>query len=181
MKKMWKCLKSITGNKQTNTSDEIEFNDVISCDEKTISNKFNQYFVESIDKLNKEIPKIKNNDQNLSININDNTQFHWSQIQIDDLLKTTKNLIQKVNKSEYCNSMVWNDAMDYIAFFVKQIINEVLCNGVIPNDWKRSMITPIPKINNTNKASEFRPINQTEVPDEKFADRSHCDHSANTL
>lgn len=74
---------------------------------------------------------------------------------------------KKTNKSEICNSEVWYDAMDYIAYFLMTIINESLSNGNVPDEWKISKVTPIPKIKNTQNANEFRPINSMQT-DEKI-------------
>lgn len=71
----------------------------------------------------------------------------------------SKTLTNKVNKSDLCNSMVWNDSMEYTAYFMKTIINEAIDSGNIPDVWKVSTITPIQKLRNTNLADEHRPIN----------------------
>lgn len=39
------------------------------------------------------------------------------------------------------------------------VINDFLSTGCFPDDWKTSMILPIPKIGKPKKASEYRPIN----------------------
>lgn len=59
--------------------------------------------------------------------------------------------------------MVWNDAMDYIAYFTTVVINEAIETANLPNVWKTSTVTPIPKIRNTSIAGEFRPINSLPV------------------
>lgn len=74
---------------------------------------------------------------------------------------------KKINKSDTCNAQVWNDAMEYIAFFLPSIINESLVNGYVPIEWKISKVTPIQKIKHTKKVSEFRPINSMQT-DEKI-------------
>ena len=35
--------------------------------------------------------------------------------------------------------------------------------GILPENWKTSMITPIEKISRTNKCEEFRPINSLKL------------------
>lgn len=59
--------------------------------------------------------------------------------------------------------------MTYTAFFLSHIINKSLRLGVFPDQWKTSMVTPIPKIVNTNIANNFRPINELPV-DEKICE-----------
>lgn len=53
---MWACLKKILPTKTNNTSDEIEFEQKTTTDTKDICNKFNDYFIDSILKINAEIP-----------------------------------------------------------------------------------------------------------------------------
>lgn len=62
--------------------------------------------------------------------------------------------------------MVWNDAMQYVGFFVCQLVNESMLEGAFPETLKTSLITPIPKKTNTKKANEHRPINS--MPIEEF-------------
>lgn len=51
------------------------------------------------------------------------------------------------------------DTFEIIGDIFFNIINESLRTGVVPDVFKVSMVVPIPKINNTNKCEEFRPIN----------------------
>lgn len=52
--KMWSCLRKLMPNKIDKTSDEIIFENKAECDEKIISNKFNEYFINSIIKINSD-------------------------------------------------------------------------------------------------------------------------------
>lgn len=164
--KMWKCIKSIISNKSTIVSDEIIFEGNPCKNALNISENFNNFFVNSVNELNMKIPSATDN---LNSIIGNNNTFKLRPIEIDDIIITAKALKKKVNRSEYCNSMVWSDAMDYIAHFMKSILNEVLLTGNFPIDWKISTVTPIPKITNTCKAEEFRPINTT-ATDEKLCE-----------
>lgn len=78
-------------------------------------------------------------------------------------------MTKKVNKSKICNSEIWYDAMEYVAYFLTSIINESLATGVFPDEWEISKVTLIPKIKNTQKSNEFRPINSM-LTDEKIAE-----------
>lgn len=95
--------------------------------------------------------------------------FKFKEVSIDDVTQASKYLTKKINKSHLCNSNVWYDSMAYIVHFLTRTINDSLMNGIFPNQWKVSTITPIPKITNTNIASNFRPINELPV-DEKICE-----------
>lgn len=168
--KMWKLLKSLISNKMDNACEEIIFENEKITDTKLISNKFNEYFVDSITELNGQINDVNNGYFELINNSNyssDNNEFKLRTITVEEIFDTAKFLKRKINRSTHCNSLVWHDAMDYIAHFMKTLINEIILNGILPDEWKISTVTPIPKIKNTNKADTFRPINAMEC-DEKF-------------
>lgn len=154
-KHMWMCLKKLLPSRMSEISNEIEFeNGMTSTNSTEICEKFNEYFIDSIIKINREIPK-----ENAQINITRNEQiFKFKPTNIETITKITKKFTKKVDKNNTCNSMVWNDAMEYIAYHMKTIINESLASGKFPDELKTT-ITPIPKIRNTKKINEFRPIN----------------------
>lgn len=164
-KKIWNCLKNITNDGKTKISDEIKFENMKSRDDKIICENFNKFFVNSIIKIDSEIPNVPNTKPN--INVNNNVIFKFKKVACEEICEIAKILTKKINKSDLCNSMVWNDSMEYIGHFMSQIINQSLETGIIPEIWKTSHVIPIPKINNTQNASEFRPIN-TLPNDEKI-------------
>lgn len=61
-----------------NVSEEIKFENVAICDKNQISNKFNEYFIESIVKIKNEIPLIQND-----IELKNNaTKFKFEQVEL---------------------------------------------------------------------------------------------------
>lgn len=85
--------------------------------------------------------------------------FQFERTNIDQVMKIVKHLTKKVNKSDKCNSLVLFDAMDYIGYFLTNIINESLVEGQVPNAWKTLIVVPIPEKTNTKNAAEHRGIN----------------------
>lgn len=136
-------------------NNEIIFENGATSDEFEISKRFNDFFIKSIVEINAEIPIEEGN-----INtVNPNQIFKFSKVNVEQICEIAKKFTNKINMSQICNSEVWNDAMQYMGYFMSVIINESLEKGVFPDQWKLSMITPIPKVNNTNKCDQFRPIN----------------------
>ena len=43
------------------------------------------------------------------------------------------------------------------------ILNESIRTGIVPNDWKRALVTPIHKKGNKNAVSNYRPISLTSI------------------
>lgn len=164
--KMWKCLRSLISNKSLKTSHEINFGNENMTDPQLIANKFNEYFINSIVLLNSQIPESNDQTHN-TIEVLCENDFNLQKVSIEEEDNSAKELKEKINKAEYCNSMVWYDSMEYTADFLKSIINEIFETGKIPYNWKILTVTPIPKIKNTNQFVEFRPINTMEN-DEKI-------------
>lgn len=154
---MWNCLNKLITCKNTVTSDEIIFEDGAKTNANEIAEKFNEYFIKSIIEINSEIPTVIR--QFDGINDQCETTFKFKPVDTDEIIKSTRKLTKKINKSDLCNSRVWDDSMEYCAFFMSTIINESLSSGYFPKAWKTATVTPIPKIKNTKQASEHRPIN----------------------
>lgn len=155
-KSMWKSLNKILPTKIKNiASCEIAFKNGPITNETEISNKFNDFFVESIIEINSQIP----NESEITNATVSNYSFKFKHVNVEQVMNVTKQLTRKINKSEICNSMVWHDAVEYIGHYLSLIINKSFDNGKFPECWKESTITPIPKMKNTNKCEEFRPIN----------------------
>lgn len=51
------------------------------------------------------------------------------------------------------------DSFDVIGYFFVNIINESFSSCHVPQFWKQSTVTPVPKIKHAIKCSDFRPIN----------------------
>lgn len=167
-KKMWKCLNKLISNKKAEKiSDEIVFPNVKSCDNKEISENFNNYFIDSIIDINKSIPAT---DASTQLPNNVDTQFKFQKTNIEQIGDILNFLKKKVNRADVCNSNVWFDAFEYCGYFINDIVNTSLSKGIVPDEWKISTVTPIPKIKNTMNASQFRPINS--LPnDEKIIEK----------
>lgn len=164
---MWKYLNKLISNKQKNISDEIIFDDGPSINKRDISEKFNNFFVNSIVKINNDIPiqYMPKMGENQIVH-----SFNFEQVNVECISEIVNELGKKVNKSELLNSNVWRDAFEYCGHFLTNIINHSLKSGVYPDEWKKSTVIPIPKIKNTNIANNFRPIN-TLPNDEKVIEK----------
>lgn len=47
-------------------------------------------------------------------------------------------------------------------------MNDSLVQGIFPDQWKISTVTPIPKLGNTNIACDSRPINELPLDEKKL-------------
>lgn len=93
--------------------------------------------------------------------INDNIEL-WSEFELID-----ESVILKILERTRTKSGINNVNVTVIKILMKccpevivQHMNKCLQEAVCPDIWKYTIVTPIPKVKNTIKASEMRPINQ---------------------
>lgn len=82
----------------------------------------------------------------------------------EELLSVIKHIKTK-SGIDFVNIDVVNDAMQTLKPFLLNTINSSLNKGYCPKQWRKSMVTPIKKIQNAYDASDLRPINQISIPD----------------
>lgn len=44
------------------------------------------------------------------------------------------------------------------------LCNLSISNGIVPDEWKKALVTPIPKIQNSKNVSDLRPISLLPIP-----------------
>lgn len=153
-KSMWCNIKKYVMNKKDFEINNINFGGEIVEEKLYIAEKFNSYFIDSINKINNEIPKIEYN------NIIQPTPhiFKFRKITMNELHSILKNMNNK--KDHYfVNANMFIDSFDLIGSNLLSIINNSLESGVFPNFWKDSIVVPVEKIKGSNKCEDFRPIN----------------------
>lgn len=68
--------------------------------------------------------------------------------------------IKSKSDCELINKTILSDALTVIGLPFLGVVNSSLEEETYPENWKNSVVTPIPKIPGTSKGEEFRPINQ---------------------
>lgn len=126
-----------------------------------IANKFNNYFVQSIEEIVNDIVVDKYN-----FNVND-FEYGESVTTLDKLIevdeKELNSIIKKLDKNKGKENVISCDIISKIQsvdrIVITKFINYSLESSEILNEQKNSLIHPIPKVKGTNKAEEYRPIN----------------------
>lgn len=170
-KAMWRKIKELTKEKQSEVH-SIEIKGIEISDKNQVAEKLNDYFIESIQELNKNIkpmpdPIIKKNNERTQIE-----KFKFEQIKYEDIERIIKNIktksdIDMINKNVIINSM------PIIGDKIVKIINESFSKGEFPETWKQSQIKPIYKVKNSKNMKDIRPINMLPTYEkiiEKLAD-----------
>lgn len=159
-KQLWKTLKKLWKNKE-NSANCISFNGSSVEDGNEICNKFNSYFVDSVQEINSSIENVPDtyNDQNE--HLSDQLSV-FRQISLDDLRKVVYS-IGNSSGVENVNLQVLKDSFEVTGKYLLNIVNKSLEIGKCPQNWKQSVVVPIPKIPGTTKAEEYRPINMLPI------------------
>jgi len=157
-KKLWKNLKSLYKSK----SEKINFvkvNNIAYDTPSTIANNLNEAFITSIDEIIKNIDDPIRNDYLDNIKSPENI-FELVTIDFDNLkffLKMIKDknfddFISGGNLIDICSNENLNEKM-------LQLINKSIIESEMPEIFKLSVVSPIPKVNNPCYPEDFRPIN----------------------
>ncbi|XP_046737531.1 uncharacterized protein LOC124406219 [Diprion similis] len=155
------CRNDLIGDKKISFGTKsIEFNNILYTEPEIIAHKFNEFFIQSIEEIVEEIGIIAD-DQNLILNdMNADRCFDKFQIvQHNDL----EEIINRLNNRKGSNNEITADIIKMVwkcdSRIILDVINKSLQEGEVPDEWKTSIITPIPKVNGSIKAEEYRPIN----------------------
>lgn len=159
-KKLWKNLKPLLPNKKERShSSSILFDHEEIFDSTLIANKFNQYFLTSINELVDSIVR-SNNVEYIVENIKFYSVFKdFQPTSISELRKLISNIKNSSGQEDGISSAVLKDAFNVIGNRFLDVINASLQIGKVPKDWKTSVISPIQKIQGSRKCEDFRPIN----------------------
>lgn len=132
---------------------------------KELANKFNKFFIDSIEQiiLTRDNNNVNSNLFNL-FNFDCLNYFnHFDEINMDKLYNLINKLDANKRSPEGINKQILYNVCESIGEHFLDILNTSLSTGMFPEKWKIATVTPIRKVNNTNNANEFRPINQLPI------------------
>lgn len=162
-KEMWKTLKELVGTKKMKPEfKSVEFDGVIYTDTKVIADKFNRFFIDSVINIVNEIEKVEKTEIEYERECNSEMN-KFQEITAKQLDKIINGLDIRKGGGEGVTTeiikMTWSTNKNQII----NLINKSLQEGKVPESWKNSVITPIPKVIGSNKAENYRPINTLPV------------------
>lgn len=171
-REMWKTLQKLINSKNNGTPNCITFeanNEIRVCrDDHEIAENFNKYFLISVKDVVASITAC-NTRSFLNYNLYQ-AMSKFERVTMADLRDAVRSLDRKFSLYETLNSRFLKEVFEVIGHVILNFVNSSLSSGRIPNQLKSSVIIPIQKINNTNKACEFRPINKL-PPIEKLLEK----------
>jgi hypothetical protein len=161
-KKLWRVLKSMyKDEKREINSVEIE-GDIIT-DSADIALNLNEFFVDSVEEVVKNIPNSINVDYIERI-VQRESIFEINVIEMSELKTIVKNLNKKTFHDNINGKMIEDALVDEkFAEELLNLINESIASSMMPKCLKTSVVTPIPKVAKASKPEDFRPINNLPV------------------
>lgn len=154
-KEMWKTIKNLISSRKSLSYEKVEFEGSLIMNTHTMAEKFNNYFIESINKI--------------VDSINNST---WTDIQVinvnilDSFSLLDKNALRDIISKVKSKSSPDDVCVDFIQTFFEEfyqpilhIMNVCLESGVFPRILKRTTVIPIKKVARSIKVEDFRPIN----------------------
>lgn len=85
-------------------------------------------------------------------------KFSFQPVSEHDVIKVTKSLKSMSVGVDEINSFVIKALLPRISTILMHIVNVSFEHGIFPENWKKAVITPIPKVSIPLSPSDFRPI-----------------------
>lgn len=173
---LWKNIKQFVLNaKKDNELNEIIFNNELIQNSLQIANTMNDFFIQSIEDISNSVPKVQ------YVNMIDtvNSRFNFELV-TDAGLKTLLRNLKNKRDFNGVNIKMLVDAYDIIGPYLLNIINCSMMSGTFPESWKESVVIPIPKVKNSRKCEDLRPINMLPIH-EKVLEKCVCIQLENYL
>ena len=160
MKKTWSIINELIGkaSKKQNLPSQFKEGVDIITDENEIANRFNKYFTNVGPSLSKKIPKTPN-----SFNKYLNNNYVES-IFLDPITTTeVENELKKLNPNkgsglDDINPRVICEISKLISYPLTFIFNQSIITGIIPNQLKISVVSPVYKTSDKDVFQNYRPI-----------------------
>lgn len=162
-KLMWKTLKTLIKPKHYQFKEntvrfEINNSLTVANTNEEIAAGFNNYFIASITEITNSIPSVYQWSSS-SYEVKECNFNEFSLLTLSDLKTILLSLDNKYSSSCILNSKVLKTIFQTIGHVILHFVNTSLSKGQFPDELKTSTVIPVPKIENSNQACDFRPIN----------------------
>lgn len=164
-KKMWRVMKSLYSENKQSRLKVLKFDEIVETDPSVIAEKYNLFAISSIKEICDKIPTTcdKNVIENMPLY---NSTFTLKEVEEKEVIKIVNDMKRK-SHIDLITGRVLNDAMLSENFRKNfcNMINFSLKNGCVPKQFKISTVVPIPKVKNSIKCEDKRPINKLPICD----------------
>jgi hypothetical protein len=171
-KKLWKILNKLNKNTKKDFK-SILVNNVIITNDEEIANYMNSFFVSSIEEIVNNIPSSSNSSY---VDNFKQAQHVFSLKTIGfKQLKTSMKKLENKNFNDNVNGKMLCDQIDNETFMnqLLRVINMSIEIGIVPDEYKVAVVTPIPKITNPERPEHYRGINNLPLIEKLIEDVVH--------
>ena len=163
-KKFWQNIKDVLPNSKNSQHSKISLknnDNIFINDNKDMANQMNEYFTTTGPSLaaNMNDPWVHSGpilDTSL-VDI-----FHVEHVELIELLSDID--FTKSSAIEYLSSTILKDALITLIDQFRFILNLSFSQGIFPDKWKISQITPLPKDGDLSLCNNYRPISLLPLP-----------------
>lgn len=164
-KEMWQGIKKILGKGKKEMMKCVFFEGTLIESDKSMAEYFNEYFVKSVDQI------IQQNNHSGDAKEEDSFNRPGTNLNTFDVINKQKviKLIKSLRKNQSVDEIsktVMLMGINIISEKLTNIINTSIQEGKFPEEWKTSIVVPIPKISNAKMCEEYRPINMLPLCEE---------------
>ena len=158
-KELWKNLKCLLPERNKECPSHVCFGGYKIEEEDSIANRFNEYFIESIEDIVISITNY-HTEEDIIHGVDYYGEFSaFEPIDMKEIKIYMKQLRKGTTEQNGIPTSIMKDAFDVVANRFLDVVNSSLKYGVFPENLKNSTVIPIAKVVNTTKCEEFRPVN----------------------
>ena len=150
----------LKGNDSRKEYRELRYNNVTISSREEMADVFNKYFVDSVTQLRKND---WSEDELDYVQYTDNTMEAFLKVEDERLKSIVRKLPNKSGTEEGITVEVMKFVVEVAGHKLAHIYNKSFEQGIFPDEWRESVVVPIPKIGGAIKIEEFRPINKLPV------------------
>lgn len=156
--KMWNTLKELMPGRISGGPLSVEFDDGILKDSDELPDRLNNYFLGSIGEI---VDKIDSPQLSMTEVIDLPLCNSFGEFELLDAHSLKDVLYSLSNKSspDELDMNILKNTFHSIQNPLLHLINSSLETGVVPSQFKISTVIPVPKVTNSRKVSNLRPIN----------------------
>lgn len=160
---LWKNLKELFGNKRKSKISNVKFNNKLFYDAHEIAEKFNTFFVRSIEDVIENVT-IRHDDEFYLSKIVECPRFSkFTKVSMQQIRNYVRKLKNTCGPEDGITTEVFKDIFDVIGNRLFDVVNNSLEYGSFPDIWKVSVVVPIPKISGTILCEEFRGVHTVPI------------------
>ena len=160
VKKTWSAINSILSRKNKLKNSDIFLNDSgkIITDQNSVSNKFNNYFINVGESLSSKIPKPNTKFQDYLKNPNQHSFFieESTKYEVADIIKTFGD--NKASDIYGISAKFVKLGGPTLSHIISILFNKSVNQGIFPDELKNAKVIPIHKDDSIFEVSNYRPI-----------------------